>query len=188
MTPHAVTPEDQAQLQKIGGGVYSGKQQVSAEVAAIEQEARAIEAQWDSEAAPLTAQESAAEQKLPVCPGEASIPSDLDVSKVKLDYADKRVAIAGEYLSKFVPLVEKMKVAVQPEIDFGDDAVAAWSQIQDPALKQQVSDSAHGAEQQGFGDVGTVEGFVKSISEKAAQTVADKNAIQRKYANATGCK
>jgi hypothetical protein len=185
--PHTVSPEDQVQLQKINGGVYSGHAQVVESITSIGKESQTIYAQWDAEAAPLVAQETAAEQRLPVCPGEASIPSDLEVSKVKLEYADKKIAIADRYLSKFQPLVDKMKVAVMPEIDFGDDAIAAWTRIQDPGMKQQVSASAHGAEQTGFGDAGTVEGLIKNASEKAAQTVADKKAIQKKYADAKGC-
>jgi hypothetical protein len=185
--PGIVSPEDQARLQKISNGVYSGQQQVLEGSTSVNKEAQALCTQWDADAAPLVAQEAAAEQMLPVCPGEAGIPSDMEVSKVKLEYANKRVVLAGQYLSKFAPLVDKMKVVVRPEIDFGDDAIAAWSQIQDPALKQQVSASAHGAEQQGFGGVSMVETLIKNASEKAAQTVADEKAIQKRYANAKGC-
>jgi hypothetical protein len=185
---HIVSPEDQVQLQKIGDGVYSGQQQVFADMTAINKEVAAIEAQWDAEAAPLVAQEEAQFRQLPVCPGEASIPSDLEVSKLKLEFADKRIQLAGKYLPKFTPLVDKLRVSVLPEIDFGDDALAAWSKIQDPGLKQQASASAHGAEQQGFGGVGAVEQLIRNVSEKAAQTVADKKAIEKKYAGATGCK
>jgi hypothetical protein len=188
MAPGIVSPEDQALLQKMNNGVYSGNQQVVADVLAINKQAQSIEAQWDAEVAPLVAQEQAAIQKLAVCPGEASIPSDQEVSKVKLEYADKRIAIAGDYLSKFESLANKMKVTVQPVIDFGDDAIAAWSQIQSPALKQQTSAMAHGAQAQSFGAVGQVEAFIRNLSRKAAQTVADKKAIQKQYADAKGCR
>jgi hypothetical protein len=188
MTPRAVSPEDQAQLQKIGNGVYSGEAQVLADTTAVNKEVAAIEAQWDAAAAPLVAQEAAQQQKLPGCAGEASIPSDQEVGKLKIEFADKRIALAGQYLPKFDPLIGKLRVAVLPQIDFGDDALAAWTRIQDPGLKQQVSASAHGAEQQGLGDVGMIEGVIKNISEKAAQTVAAKKALEKQYANATGCK
>ncbi|MGP8251674.1 MAG: hypothetical protein ACLQHF_06535 [Terracidiphilus sp.] len=185
---HVVSPDDQVQLQKIGNGVYSGHAQVLDDMKAVDTEVNSIDAQWDAAAAPLVAQEAAQERQLPVCPGEAGIPSDLEVSKLKLEYANKRIQLAGQYLPKFAPLAGKMRVAALPEIDFGDDALAAWTKIQDPGLKQQVSASAHGAEQIGFGDVGAVEQLIRNVSQKAAQTVADKNAIQKKYAGATGCK
>jgi hypothetical protein len=187
MAPRTVSPEDQALLQKLNNGVYSGNQQVLADVLAINKEAQAIYSQWDAATAPLDAQEAAQEKGLPVCAGEASIPSDIAVRDLKLEYANKKIALAGTYLGKFTQLVDKMKVTVQPEIDFGDDAVTAWSQIQDPGLKQQVSASAHGAEQQGFGDVDQVETLIKNASQRAAQTVPNKNAIQKKYADAKGC-
>jgi hypothetical protein len=186
-TAHVVSPDDQVQLQKIGNGVYSGQAQVLEGMKAIRIEANGIEAQWDAEAAPLVAQEDAQQRQLPVCPGEASIPSDLEASKLKLEFADKRIKLAGQYLPKFAPLVDKMRATVLPEIDFGDDALAAWTKIQDPGLKQQVSASAHGAEQIGLGDVGAVESFVKDVSQKAAQTIAQKKAIEKQYANAKGC-
>jgi hypothetical protein len=188
MAPGIVSPDDAALVQKLNNGVYEGQQQVLADVLAINKQAQTIEAQWDAEVAPLVAQAQAAIQKLAVCPGEASIPSDQEVSKVKLEYADRRITIAGNYLSKFESLANKMKVTVQPEIDFGDDAIAAWSQIQSPALKQQTSAMAHGAEAQSFGAVGQVEAFIRNLSEKAAQTVADKKAIQKQYADAKGCR
>lgn len=188
MTPRTVSPEDQALLQKIGNGVYSGEEQVLADTTAINKQVAAIEAEWDAAAAPLEAQEDAQQQKLPVCAGEASIPSDQDVGKLKIEYADKRIALAGQYLPKFQPLIDKLRVVVMPQIDFGDDALAAWTKIQDPALKQQVSASAHGAEQQGLGDVDMIEGVIKNVSEKAAQTVAQKKALEKQYAGATGCK
>jgi hypothetical protein len=78
-------------------------------------------------------------------------------------------------------------VTVLPEIDFGDDALAAWTQITDAALKQQVSPSANGAFQQGLGDVGIVEKLVEEVSSRASKAVMDKKAIQKKYANAKGC-
>jgi hypothetical protein len=83
--------------------------------------------------------------------------------------------------------VGSMRAAVMPQIDYGDDALAAWTQISDPGLKQQVSASARGAEQQSLGQVGIVEQLVEQVSSKAAQAVADKKAIQKKYANARGC-
>ena len=185
--PRTVSPGDQRLLQKIGDGVYSGKQQVMADVQKLQVQINAVDSQWDQALSALEPQEQAQMSKLPVCAGEAGIPSSLDMEKLELTFADQRIAIASQYLPQFAPIIGKVRAAVLPEIDFGDDALAAWTQISDPALKQQVSPSAHGAEQQGLGDVGIVEQMVEGASSRAAQSVADKKKIELKYANAHGC-
>ena len=185
--PHTVSPADQALLQKINNGVYSGQQQVMADVLKLQTEVNRIESQWDQDVAALAPQEQAQIGQLPPCPGEAGIPSSLDMEQLELKFADRRIFIAGQYLGQITPIVGKARATVIPEIDFGDDALAAWTQISDPSLMQQVSPSAHGAFQQGLGGVGIVEKMVEDASEKAAQAVQDKKAIQKKYANAKGC-
>ncbi len=185
--PRAVSPEDQQLLQKIGNGVYSGKQQVMADVLTLQTRVNTLEGQWDQDVSTLGPQEQAQMRQLPVCPGEAGIPSSLDTENVELKFADQRIAIASQYLPQFAPIISEVRAAVLPEIDFGDDALAAWTQISDPGLKQQVSPSAHGAQQQGLGDVDIVEQMVEGVSLKAAQTTEDRKTIQRKYANAHGC-
>ena len=183
----AVSPEDQQLLQKIGNGVYSGQKQVMADVQKLQIEVNSIEGQWDQALSALVPQQQAQFRQLPPCPGEASVPSSQDQEKLELKFADQRISIASNYLGQIGPVVGKTRAAVLPQIDFGDDAIAAWTQISDPALKQQVSPSAHGALQQGLGEVSLVEKLVEGVSARAAQAVAGKKAIQRKYANATGC-
>ena len=185
--PRAVSPQDQELLQKIGNGVYSGQQQVLADVTKLQIQVNGIEIQWDQAASALVPQEQAQMRQLQVCPGEAGLPSSVEMEKLELKFADQGITIASQYLGQIAPIVGKVRVAVLPEIDFGDDAIAAWTQISDPALKQQTSASAHGAQQQGLGGVGTVEKLVEDVSSKAATTVMNKKAIQRKYASAKGC-
>lgn len=182
-----VSPADQVQLQKIGDGVYSGHQQLLEDQLKVMKDVNGLYAQWDADAATIEKQQEAEQGTLPVCKGEASIPSGQTMRDFELKYAGKRMALAATYLPRFTPMVDKMRAVVTPEIDFGDDALAAWTQIEDPGLKQQASASANGAENVGLGDVGAVEQLVERISERAAKTVADEKAIQRKYANATGC-
>jgi hypothetical protein len=185
--PGVVSPQDQQLLQKIGNGVYSGQQQVMADVMKLQIQMNSIESQWDQAASALVPQEQAQMRQLPVCPGEAGIPSGADMKKLELKFADQGITIASQYLGQIAPIVGKVRVAVLPEIDFGDDALAAWAQISDPALKQQTSASAHGAMQQGLGGVGTVEKLVEDVSSKAAHAVVNEKAIQKKYAGAKGC-
>jgi len=185
--PHTVSPADQALLQKIGNGVYSGQQQVMSDVVNLQKQINGIESQWDQDIAALVPQEQAQIRALPPCPGEAGIPSPLAQESVENQFADQRIKIASQYLGQIAPIVGNARATVIPEIDFGDDALAAWTQISDPALKQQVSSQAQGAEQQGLGGVGTVEKMVEDVSERAAHAVMEKKAIQKKYANAKGC-
>ena len=185
--PHTVSPQDQQLLQKIGNGAYSGQQQVLADVLKLQKQVNSLEGRWDQDVSALVPQDQAQMRALPVCPGEASIPSSQDQEKLEVKFADQRISIASTYLAQIAPIVGKERVAVLPQIDFGDDALAAWTQISDPGLKQQVSPSAHGAQQQGLGDVGIVEKLVEEVSSRAAHAVMDKKAIQKKYANAGGC-
>lgn len=187
MTPRVVSPHDQQLLQKIDNGVYPGKQQVMADVMKLQTQINTLEGQWDQALAALVPEQQAQFRQLPPCPGEASIPSSLDQENLELKFADRRIAIAAQYLPQFTPIIGNARATVLPEIDFGDDALAAWTKISDPGLKQQVSPSAHGAQQQGLGDVGIVEKMVEGVSSKAAQAVVEKKAIQKKYANAKGC-
>lgn len=186
-TARAVSPQDQQLLQKIANGVYPQKQQVMADVMKLQNQVNTVDAQWDKDLSALGPQEQTQMGQLPVCPGEASIPSSQDMENLELKFADQRIAIASQYLPQINPVVAKMRTAVTPEIDFGDGALAAWAQISDPGLKQQVSASAHGAEQQSLGDVSIVEKLVEGVSQRAAEAVVNKKAIQKKYANAKGC-
>ncbi len=185
--PGAVSPGDQQLLQKIGGGAYPGQAQVMVDVMKLQMQVNTLQSQWDQDVNALVPQKDAQIRALPECPGEAGLPSGLEVEKVELQFADQRISIASKYLGQIVPIVGSMRAAVMPQIDYGDDALAAWTQISDPGLKQQVSASARGAEQQSLGQVGIVEQLVEQVSSKAAQAVADKKAIQKKYANARGC-
>jgi hypothetical protein len=184
---HIVSPEDQELLRKLNDGVYSGKQQVLEDTKKVYVEINAVYAKWDQALAPLTAQEQAKIRQLPVCPGEASIPSDADLSAVKISFAKQRASISAQYLEQIQPLIGKFRAIVLPEIDFGDDALAAWSKISDPTTKQQASASAHGAESLALSDVDQVEKIVQDASGKAAQFVQQQKALEKQYANPQGC-
>jgi hypothetical protein len=184
---NVVSPKDQQLMQKIGYGAYPGQAQVMADVMKLQIEVNSLESQWDQDINALVPQKDAQMSALPVCPGEAGLPSGQEAEKLELQFADKRISIASKYLAQIVPLAGSVRAAVLPQIDYGDDAFAAWAQISNPGLKQQVSTSARGAEQQSLSAVGIVEQLVEGVSSKAAQAVADKKAIQRKYADAGGC-
>ncbi len=182
-----ISAADQQLMRKMGNGAYQGQAQVMADVMKLQIQVNTLESQWDQEVNALVPQKDAQMRALPECPGEAGLPSGQEVEKLELQFADKRISIASRYLAQIAPLVGRVRAAVLPQIDYGDDALAAWTQISNPGLKQQVSPQAHGAEQQSLSGVGMVEQLVEQVSSKAAHAVADKKAIERKYADAGGC-
>jgi len=180
-----ISAHDQALVRRIGP--YPGTVQVEQDVQKLRSQEIALEQQWNAEAEAIGKQEQAAESALPICHNEAGEPSDIAVREVRLSYASKSIDLANKYLPKFEPLVQQLRATLGQRIDYGDDAMVAWSQIQSPTYKQQMSTAAHGAENTGLGDVGLMESFIKDPSKKAAQAVADKKNIERVYANAKGC-
>lgn len=185
MAPQAVSEHDQAIMRQIGA--YPKTADVRTKTAAIQMELIKIQQQWDADRNALGDQESAARSKLPICPGEAGEPSDLAVKGVAEEYAGKRIALASSYIPKFEPLLKQLKQTVEPEVAYGDNAWAKWSQLQSAGLKSQMHATAAGAEANGYSDAGTVLTFVEGISKKAAGAAADKAQIERTYADAKGC-
>jgi hypothetical protein len=104
-----------------------------------------------------------------------------------LKYADQRIALMTRYLPKYQALVQQIRTVVLPRIDYGDSAMAAWAQIENPGFKQQLAAQAQGAANSGMADAALVQSFVENASKLAAQTVADRKNIERTFANAQGC-
>jgi hypothetical protein len=135
----------------------------------------------------IDAQEAAARGKLPVCPGEAGEPSSLALRNVARAYVPKHAAVAQTYLAKFAPLIQQMRQTVAPEVSHGDAVFATWNRLENPDLKQRVAASASAAVGNAYTDVTQLAGFVSAPSRQAAQVIANKDAIERLYANASGC-
>ena len=137
--------------------------------------------------AKLGDQESDARSKLPQCPGPIGGTSEIALRNLARSYYPKHIGLAEQYLAKIGPMAQQLRAVLAPEVANADAAVSAWSQIQNPALKQQLAGSASGIANTGYGDVTYLIAFVSDTSKRAAQAVADKNATERRYAAAKGC-
>jgi hypothetical protein len=124
---------------------------------------------------------------LPPCHNEAGAPSQIAIRDVERSYAQQRAAIAAKYLAAFQPLVTQMETAVAPRIEHGDSVLAAWAQLRDTGTKAELAPVAHGVEGDALQDVGSVQSFMEDISQLAARPVADRKALERVYAQASGC-
>jgi hypothetical protein len=106
---------------------------------------------------------------------------------MELKYSDLKISLATKYLRKFQALEQQMKNTALPMIDYGDSAMAAWSQLENAGLKQQLHPVAQSAQNAALGKVGILQSFDQDTSKPAAQSVADKKSIERVYVNAKGC-
>lgn len=146
-----------------------------------------IEQQWQGDDARLGTAEVAEMSKLPICKGEAGEPSEADIRRVKLAYADKHIALAATYLPKYQALENDKRGFVVQETRQADDALAAWSALSSPALKSQMQPMVVGSVANAANDVGAVLSIVEAGSKRAAGSVAQKKQYELQYANAKGC-
>lgn len=183
--PGAVSPHDQTLLRKIA--FYPDSPKVDADLMKLQQQKNVLAQAWHDELDKLIPKQEAERRTLKGCGGEAGMPSSAALEEFELRYADQRIAIASQYLGKLSPVVAAARKTLEPRIGYGDGVLAAWSQLEDPAMKQRTSAEAHGVESASLGDVATYQEFVKDASRPAAQAVADRKAIERKYLDAKGC-
>lgn len=166
---------------------YPQTSQVRQKVVAIRMKAAALEAQWDKEKEKIDAAQNAEYRTLAICNSEAGEPSGIAVRDLYLKYQDKRIKLASDYLPKFNPLLTDIKQTVAPEIAFADRAVASWTRISSPAMKNNLKSMAQGAHSNAINDAGAALGLVEDVSKKAATSVADRRNIEENYAHAQGC-
>ena len=185
MASGPVSDHDQALMGRIGA--YPGTAQLQTDIQKVRNAEIALEQQWQNDREAIDKQEAQARAALPICHDEAGEPSSLALKGVALKYADLRITLASRYLPKFQALATQMRTTVLPRIDYGDSAMAAWAQLENPAMKQQVAAMARGAQSAGLADVALVQAFIEDPSKKAAQTVADRKMAERTYADARGC-
>ena len=183
--PTVVSDHDQAIMRQLGA--YDKTAEVRQKTPVIQMASAKLEEQWDADRTKLGDAETSEHNKLPVCPGEAGEPSSAASREVALKYADKRIKLADSYLPKFASYLQQLKQTVGPEIDYGDNAYAKWTQLQNPILKSQTKGAVQGAENNAYADAGILLSYVEGVSKKAAEAVADKHNIERMYAKAGGC-
>lgn len=146
-----------------------------------------IEQQWQADDAKIDKDRDAALAKLSICKSEAGEPSMLSIKGVMLPYADKHIALAATYLPKYQALANEKRALAAQEAKSTDDAQAAYAQLGNPMLKNQMQAVVTGQVTGTANDISLVLGIVETGSKRAAKAVAQKKQYESQYADAKGC-
>ena len=177
MAPQVINEHDQALIQKIG--VSPGTAAVAQDGMKAQLALNAVTQNWAAADQAINARLDSALRALPVCPGEAGVPSAAATRETKLRFAGEHIQMAAQYLGQMQPLIQQLTVAVGPEIDFGDEARRAWAHLEDKSLKHHLAPEAHGAERIAKGDVLRVQQAIEAASRQAAMAVAAQKVLER---------
>lgn len=181
-----LAPGDGPALKQISALTEVGNQTFPA-MSAIQQEFGHLKAQWHDEEQALASKEAAAIGRLPVCRGEAGLPSDAAVLRVRLEYADQVIAVASRYLKKTAALQQKMRTTVTPHVDAADQARVAYRRLKSPAARQIAKPQVDSVGPLIANDAGQVYLLTKESAEKAAAAVVHKAALKKQSEGAKGC-
>lgn len=185
MAAGAVSDHDQALVKSIGP--YPKAMAVHAELVQVTPAIAKIRAAYDGDVAKIDAAQSAEISKLPVCPGEAGEPAESAVDKVKLKYADQRIALANAYMPRYDAVLLNLHQSIAGEAVYADHVFATWASLQSPMMKSMLLPQGNGIQSSALADVAVLLASVEDVSEPAAQVVADKNKLARDAAKARGC-
>lgn len=176
---------DKALVEKIA--VFPDTGAVLQKVKAAQTEQAALLQKWHAELNSLEQRRLQARGALPACHNEASAPSQASIRDVEQSFAQERMEIAVRYLAEFQPRLERLLAAVSPQITHGDATIGAWNKLGNPFKRAELAPLAHGAESDALEDVALVQSYIQEVSKLAARSVAERNALQRIYADAKGC-
>jgi hypothetical protein len=155
------------------------------------QAARTTQAQmlqsWRSELNSLEQRRLQARGALPACHNDAGTPSQASIRDVEQSISQQKIEIAVRYLGQFQPLFEQLLAAVSPRIEHGDAAMDAWTKLRNLGKKTELAPVARGSESDALLDVASIQSYIQDVSKQAARPVAERNALARVYAHATGC-
>lgn len=182
---HVISPHDQEASRHIT--IYEGQAEVLNNALQVQLKMNTLQAAWEAEAQALDQQEAAAIKALPVCPGEASIPSSAAMRDAKLDFAHRRESLAGQYLGKYAPDLHELIQILQPEIEHAAHVHHAWVSLEDRDTKRETRPILKAVRGTALSDVGRVEQALRDIGAMAARTVAAQKALEKTYADARGC-
>jgi len=174
-----VSDHDQALLKQIN--VYPGMMEVDASVQKARMDQAALDEQWQAQRQSFDDRMREDEKKLPACPGEAGEPASDKVRDIELKYADQRIAAMSGYLGKSKAIEQRMRAAVAPRVAYGDQAMAAWNQLQGDGIKQMTQAQADAALQMGISDSSSVAGIVENASRMAADEILNRKRIVEQY-------
>ncbi len=186
MTPGAVSPHDQAVLQRLQP--YPGTMALRTQMAQAGATLAKLRAEMQAQIEALGPQEAADDRSVPMCPGEAGAPEPGAAAAIAEKYAQKRVTIASDILGREAVAINAIRQQVSGETSYADRAYASWHTLAPGMMKTSSSAVVIGMEASALGDVGVVLGYIEDASKDAADTVAKRNKLTRLSADAPhGC-
>jgi len=180
-----LSSRDQALAGKID--VFSDTGGVLQKVKAAKTEQAAVLQKWHAELNSLEQRRLRARGALPACHNEAGTPSQASIRDVEQAFAKEKIEIAVRYLAQFQPRLDQLLAAVSPQIAHGDANLSNWNKLGNPRKKAELAPTARGAERDALEDVAIIQSYIQEVSKLAARSIAERNAMQRVYANARGC-
>jgi hypothetical protein len=180
-----LSSRDAALAEKID--VFPDAGAVLQKVRTAQSEQGAVLQKWHAELNSLEQRRLQARGALPACHNEAGTPSQASIRDVEQAFAQERIEIAVRYLADFQPRLDQLLAAVSPQIAFGDASLSTWNKLGNPSKKAQLAPVARGAESDALQDVALIQSYIQVISKLAARAIAERNAMQRVYADAKGC-
>jgi len=180
-----LSSRDQALVEKID--VFSDTGGVLQKVKAAQTEQAAVLQKWHAELNSLEQRRLRARGALPACHNEAGAPSQASIRDVEQAFAKEKIEIAVRYLAEFQPRLDQLLAAVSPQIAHGDANLSSWNKLANQFKKAELAPVARGAERDALQDVALIQSYIQEVSKLAARAIAERNAMQRVYANARGC-
>ncbi len=180
-----VSDHDQALVKSIGP--YPKAMALHTEIVQATPAIARIHAAYDADVAKIDAAQTAEIAKLPVCPGEAGDPSEIDVDKVELKFFDQRISLANAYMLRYGAVLVSLRQSIAGEAAYADHVYSTWNSLQSPMMKSMLQPQGRGIQSGALGDLAVLLSAVEDVSEPAAQVVANKNKLARDIAHAHGC-
>lgn len=160
---------------------------VAQKVRTAQSEQASVLQKWHAELNSLEQRRVQARGALPACRNGAGTPSQASIRDVEQAFAEEKTEIAVRYLADFQPRLERLLADVSPQIAHGDSLFSAWSKLGNPVKKAQLTPTVRFDELTALADVGLIQAYIQEVSKLAARSIAERNAMQRVYADAKGC-
>ncbi len=138
-----VSEHDQAALKQIAP--YPQTTALRATVSQVAVYLTNLHNDYERNTAKIDAAQAAETAKLPVCPGEAGVPSSSAVASVRLKYADQRIALCNEPWTRHRPLPEPTRLVA-------NRLCRSWYTRNAPSLVDKDGRPRHGSRDAGVCD------------------------------------
>ena len=149
----------------------------------------ALDRAWLAEETKLNAERAAAFQAIKPCPEDkaGNLRPVASLQAVADHYSEMRFALARTYLAKFTALQAQLFAMIKPEAAHIDAIIADWKKLPNSFMKSSLYHAVSNNYAVAVSHVSEVLALETIGSRRAAQSVADKGAVDRKLKLATPC-